>query len=209
MFRWIAIIAAVALAVGAAYAQSSSQTQPTLPLGQNQMMHHMNPPMMSGNDGMEPGVMWMMQMMRMMESGMMGPGMQNAGMMNDDMTGPMCGRQIGMMGMTGSPASHLEARLAFARAELAITGEQDAAWQAYAAALRGQLKSMSTHMTDMQRANMRDAALPAKIDARIAMLEGQLARLKAVREPAVALYGELDHGQKRKADMLLLASRCM
>src|SRR5512145_1533851 len=109
MLRWIAVLAATALAVSVAYGQSSPQTQPTLPLGQSPSMGgHMSSPMMNGNAGMEHG---MMSMMHMMDSAMMSPGMQNADMMGQ--AGPMCRGQMAMMsamGMQGSPASHLEAR---------------------------------------------------------------------------------------------------
>jgi hypothetical protein len=41
------------------------------------------------------------------------------------------------------------------------------------------------------------------------MLEGRLASLKAIREAVVALYGQLDDGQKKKADDLLPKSLCL
>jgi hypothetical protein len=110
-------------------------------------------------------------------------------------------------GMAGSPASHLEARLAFTKSELAITAAQDAAWQAYAAALRSQ--AQPADMAAKHHAMMSDAAFPARFDARIAMLESRIAGLKAVREAAVALYGKLDDGQKKKADALLPMSFCL
>lgn len=207
MLRWIAVLAAVVLAVSVAYGQSSPPTQPTLPLGQGQSMGgHMNSPMMSGNAGMEHGMKSMMQMMHMMEAGMMGPGM-----MGQD-AGSMCQGQMAMMraaGMAGSPESHLEARLAFTKAELAITAAQDAAWQAYATALRGKAPPMSTDMATQHHATMDGAAFPDRFDARIATLESQLASLRAVREASVALYGKLDGGQKTKADALLPMSLCL
>ena len=58
------------------------------------------------------------------------------------------------------------------------------------------------------RAMMGNAAFPSKFDARITMLEDQLAGLKAGRDAAVALYGKLDSGQKTKADILLPMSLC-
>lgn len=213
MFRWIGILAAVALAVGVAYGQSS-QTQPTLPVGQSQMMGHMNSPMMNG--GAWPMNAGVIQMMQMMASGLMAPGMQNAGMgagmMDPDMTGPTCRGQMaamGMMGMSGSPASHLEARLAFARSELAVNDAQDAAWQAYATILRSQVRPIPAQMGEMQRVVARPADFAAMFDARITLLEGRLASLKAVREAAVELYGELNDEQKQKADTLLPMSLCM
>jgi hypothetical protein len=208
MFRWIGVLAAVALAVGVAYGQSSPQTQPTLPLGQGQSMGgHMNAPMMSGNAEMEHGMMSMMQMMHMLESGMTGPDL-----MDQEIGGPMCHGQMAMMraaGMAGSPASHLEARLAFTKAELAIIAAQEAAWQAYATALRGQALPMSTDMAAQRHAMAGNAAFPDRFAARITMLEGRLASLRAVRDAAVALYGKLDDGQKTKADALLPMSLCL
>jgi hypothetical protein len=109
--------------------------------------------------------------------------------------------------MEGSPASHLEARLAFTKAELAITAAQEPAWQAYATALRGQVQP--TDMAAKHHAMMDNAAFPARLDARIAMLEGQTASLKSIREAAVALYGKLDDGRKKKADVLLPMSLCL
>jgi hypothetical protein len=208
MVRLIVILAAAALAAGAVYGQSSSQPQPSLPLGQGQTMGHMGGSMMDGEA--ESGMMSMMRMMRLMESGMMG-GMQSADTMGGDIGGTMCRGQMAMMrtmGVAGSPDSHLEARLAFTRSELAITAEQDTVWQAYASALRGQSPASSPHQAGMHHGTKGDTPFPAKLDARIGMLEDRLASLEAVREQAVALYGKLDHSQKTKADALLIMTLC-
>ena len=213
MFRWIAILAAVALAIGVAYGQSS-QTQPTLPVGQSQMMGRMNSTMMNG--GAWPMNAGAIQMMQMMASGLMGPGMQDSGLgasiMDPDMTGPMCRGQMaamGMMEMIGSPASRLEARLAFARSELAINDVQDAAWQAYATVLRGQVRPSPAQADGMQGVVAGPADFAAMFDARITLLEGRLASLKTVRETAVELYGQLNDEQRQKAATLLPMSLCI
>jgi hypothetical protein len=210
MFRWIAVMAAVALAIGAAYAQSSSpsQVQPTLPLAQSQMMGSpmMNSGMM-GSSMMDPSMMSMMQMMQMMQ--MKGSGM-GPGTMGQDMVGPMmCRAQMGMMGTAGTVASYLEARLAFAKSELAIDPAQEADWQRFAAALRGQAQPMSARMSGMQHAMETDSDFPTKFDARVAMLEGQVSSLKAIRDAAVGLYGRLSAAQKHGADTLLPMSLCL
>lgn len=207
MFRWIAILAVATLAIGAAHGQSA-QPQPNLPLNQNQPMGHMGPMMHGGAMGMDPGMMSMM--MQMMGGGMMGQGM-GPGMMNHDMSGSMmCRGQMGMMGgMSGAPASHLEGRLAFTKAELAIDSAQDAAWQAYATALRGQVQAMPAHKPGMQHAMAGDADFPTRLDARIAMLEERLSSIKAVKATALDLYGKLNPEQKRKADSLLPMSLCL
>lgn len=211
MFRWIAIPAAIVLAIGAAYAQSSSpsQSQPTLPLGQGSMMgNHM---MGGGAMGMDPSMMPMMQMMGPgMGHGMMGAGMMGQGTMGQEMAGPMmCRAQMGMMGMANSAGSYLEARLAFVKSELAIDQAQDSAWQSYAAALRGQAKPMMARMSGMRHAMTTEMDFPARFDARVTALEGQLSSLKTVRDAAVGLYGQLSADQKRKADALLPMSLCM
>lgn len=236
MVRWLAILGAAALAIGVAYGQSSQPSQPALPLGQAPMM---GPSMMQGGGmGMGMGQMPMMQMMSpdmmmgqgmmqqgmmnpammgpgmmgpgMMGPGMMGPGMVGSGMAGGDMTGPMmCRGQMGMMGMADSAPSYLEARLAFVKSELAIGAAQQAAWDKYAAALRAQVKPMAARMAAMRQAMADAADFPARFDARVSMLEGQLSSLKSVRDAAVALYGDLSAEQKRKADSLLPMSLCM
>lgn len=198
MFRWITILGALALAIGVAYGQSSSPSQPTLPLGQTRPMGHMM------NDGsMDPHMAQMMEMMRMMG----GSGMMDRGMMDSQGMGSMCHGQ--MDPQAGAPASYLEGRLAFAKSELAISGGQEPAWQAYATALRGQVQPMSAHMTGMHQAMMGNTTFPEKFEARVAFLQDQVDGLKAVRDAAVKLYGQLDAAQKEKADRLLPLSLCM
>jgi hypothetical protein len=200
MFRWIAILAAIALAGSAAYGQSSS------PQTQDQMMGHMDWPMMN-DDAVGPDMMPMMQMMQMMQ--MMGSGNMGPAMMDQDVAGPMCRWQMRSNAMMSAPGSYLEARLAFAKSELAIDISQEPAWQAYVTALRSQVQPMSAHMTNMRNAMMGEADFPGRFDARIALLEGQLSSLKAVRETAIGLYNGLNAEQKKKADRLLPVSLCM
>jgi len=201
MFRWITILAALALAVGVAYGQSSSPSQPTLPLGQTHPMGHM---MNDGTMNVDPRMASMMEMMRMMG----GSAMMDRGMMgSQDMMGSMCHGQ--MDPQAGAPASYLEARLAFAKSELAIGGAQEPAWQAYATALRSQVQPMSAHMTGMHQAMMGNATFPEQFEARVSFLENQVDGLKAVRDVAIKLYGQLDAVQKEKADRLLPLSACM
>ena len=206
MFRWIAITTAIALAAGVAFAQSSPQTQPALPLGSGQTMgHHMTNGGAMGPSMMDPSNMPMMQMMRMMhmmESGMMGPGMMESGM-----GGPMsCNAQSGMEGALGS---YLEGRLAFVKAELAIDQTQEADWQTFAEAVRDRAQPMFQGMHGMHNAATDGPAFPARIDTHIKMLDDRLSGLKAVRVAAVGLYDHLKPAQKQKADTLLPMSLCM
>lgn len=208
MFRWIAIIAAVALAAGTAFGQSSSppSAQPTLPLGSGQTMgHHMTNGEAMGPSMMDPSMMPMMQMMRMMhimEAGMIGPGMMDSGMPM------MCEAQPGMT-MAAAPGSYLEGRLAFVKAELAIDQAQEADWQKFAAAVRDRAQPMFSAMSGMHRAAADGSNFPSQFDARIEVLEEQLSGLKAIRGAAIGLYDHLNQVQKQKADTLLSMSLCM
>jgi hypothetical protein len=206
MFRWIAITAAVALAAGVAFAQSSTQTQPALPLGSGQTtgQHMMNGQSMGPSmmDSSTMPMMQMMQMMHMMEAGMMGPGMMDSGM-----GGPMsCNAQAGK---AGAPGSYLEGRLAFVKAELAIEQAQEADWQAFATAVRDQAQPMFHGMHGMHDAAADGSGFPTRIDAHIKMLDDRLSGLKAARGAAVGLYDHLNQAQKQKADTLLPMSLCM
>jgi hypothetical protein len=209
MFRWIAIVAAMALAAGAAFGQSSSppSAQPTLPLGSGQTMgHHTTTGEATGPSSMmDPSMMPMMQMMRMMhmmDAGMMGPGMMESGMPM------MCDVRPGMP-MAGAPGSYLEGRLAFVKAELAIDQAQEPDWQKYAGAVRDRARPMFSAMSGMHRAAADGSSFPSQFDARIEALEGQLSGLKAIRGAAVGLYDHLNPMQKQKADTLLPMSLCM
>ena len=72
---------------------------------------------------------------RMMGGGMMGPGMMD---------------MMANCPMMGGSSSHAEGRIAFLKAELAITDAQKPAWEAYAAQIRKNLQGMQ----DMQKSMM-------------------------------------------------------
>ena len=160
---------------------------------------------------MDSGMAPMMQMMRVMhmmqmrETGMMDPGAMGQNMMD----AMMCHGSTPMIGMEGSAESHLAARLAFVKSELAIDQAQEPAWQAYAAALRAEAKPMSAHRAGMQHAMANDLAFPARFDGRMKMLEAELSSLKAIRDEAVVLYEQLSAEQREKADRLLAMPLCM
>ncbi len=147
-------------------------------------------------DEMMPG---MMRSPGMMGGGMMGSGTSMGGMM-------MQGR--GSMGMGNYPMMgedadiHAAGRVAFLKAELAITDQQKEAWDAYAAALKKNLEGMqnmhATMMTMMQTKSPID-----RLDARIAAMESRLAAMKELKPPLANLYAVLSDDQKKKADELM------
>ena len=128
-----------------------------------------------------------------MSGGMMGPGMMD---------------MMASCPMMGGSTSHAEGRIAFLKAELAITDAQNAAWEAYAAQIRKNLTSMQ----DMQKTmmSMMDAKSPVeRIDARIAMMEKRTQALKEIKPALAALYAGLSADQQKMADQLLTGMGCM
>jgi predicted lipid-binding transport protein (Tim44 family) len=129
----------------------------------------------------------------------------------DGMMGMMRGG--GMMGMMQNcpmmgGTAHAEGRVAFLKAELAISDQQKAAWEAYAAAVKKNLEGMQamrqTMMTVMQ------AKSPVeRLDAHIAAMDGRVSALKELKPALAALYASLSDEQKKKADELLTGIGCM
>jgi len=112
----------------------------------------------------------------------------------------------GMMGM------YPDGSIAFLKAELKITGEQEAVWNAYASALKEAIQQGHKHMsslpmkaapgTDRRGWLQRLADSEARIDA-------HLQAVKKIRPVAEALYAALGAEQKQKADMLMPAGGAM
>lgn len=143
--------------------------------------------------------------------GMMGPGMMGPGMMGRMMGRMMGNGQTDMMAgcqMSAGGAVHTEGRIAFLRAEIAITDAQKAVWDAYAAQLKNNLQSMAD--TQKMMMTMMDAKTPIeRIDARIAIMDKRAQALKEIKPALAALYAALSTEQKAKADQILTGMACM
>jgi len=129
-----------------------------------------------------------------------GMGMMDGGMMRTMAECPM------MMG--GDMASHAEGRIAFLRAELAITDVQKAAWDGYAAALAKNLQGMQSTRQAMMK-TMEAKSPVERLDSHIAAMEGRVVALKEVKPALGVLYSALSDDQKKKADQLLTGMGCM
>jgi len=151
--------------------------------------------------GMEPGMGMSHGMMGSDKGGgMMGPG----GMMG--MMGGGC-PMMGMMG-GGNMPMHAKGRVAFLKAELAITDSQAKVWDAYAEALKKNMQSMQDMHKTMMAA--RTAKTPVeRLDAHVTAMEGRLQALNDVKPALAALYDALSDDQKKKADELLTGMGCM
>jgi hypothetical protein len=137
--------------------------------------------------------------------GMMGGGgmMKNMGgkMPMMDMMQTMGMMRPGGGGMGMATIDRVEGRIAFLRAELKITDAQNAAWNAFADALRANAKSLGE-----VRASMSGASQQSLVD-RFALQEKWLAaRLegtRAIKTALTNLVGVLSDEQKKAADELL------
>jgi hypothetical protein len=142
--------------------------------------------------------------------GMMGGGMMGHGMGRSGMAGMMGGGcpMMGMMGRNGDASTFAEGRIAFIKAELAITEAQRDVWEAYATVLRKNLESMQ-----QMRATMMEATPPAspveRLDLHISTMESRLQALKGVKPALAALYATLSEGQKKSAEGVLTGMGCM
>jgi hypothetical protein len=137
----------------------------------------------------------------------MGAGMQmGRGMMGmmDMMSGcPMMG-----MGRHMQPNAFTEGRIAFVKAELAITDAQKADWDAFAGAIKRNLQSMQGMASTMRAVS--EAKTPVeRLDAHLAAMEGRIKALQDVKPTLAKLYDELTPDQKSKADEILTTIGCM
>ena len=134
------------------------------------------------------------------EGGMMGGG----GMMG------MMGHGCPMMGMMmgGDMPMYRKGRIAFLKAELAITEAQTTVWEAYADALKKNMQGMQDMHKTMMAAGTGKTPVE-RLDARITAMEGRLQALKEIKPKLAALYDVLSGDQKKKADQLLTGIGCM
>jgi hypothetical protein len=151
--------------------------------------------------GMGPGMMGFDN-----DQGMMGPGM-GGGMMGRGM-GSMMGGGCPMMGGGGGMPMYREGRIAFLKAELAITDAQGKVWDAYADALKKNMQSMQDMRKTMMAARAGNTPVE-RLDAHVTAMESRLQALKDIKPALTALYDALSDDQKKKADQLLTGMGCM
>jgi hypothetical protein len=205
----IATLASTA-AVGLSQAPALAQDSKGAGMGQGMGM--------GPGKGMGHGMMGSDKSGGMMGGGMMGGGMMGGkGMMGGGMMGRggmmgMMGRGCPMMGMMmgggGDMPMYRKGRVAFLKAELAITDAQAKVWDAYA----DQLKQNMQSMQDMHKTMMaaRSGKTPVeRLESRITAMEGRVKALKDIKPKLTALYDALSDEQKKKADQILTGMGCM
>jgi hypothetical protein len=124
----------------------------------------------------------------------------NMGAMMGGGMGPMMPMMGG--GMATAPFAHFEGRIAFLKAELAITDAQAPQWSAFADALRDRAKVMRDSMTSMMQTDQ-PANAADRTDAMVKMMSAHLETMKAFAIAEKALYSVLTDSQKETADELL------
>ena len=141
--------------------------------------------------------------------------MRGGMMMQDGMMGGMMRRGGGMMGMMencptmgGHTTAYAEGRIAFLKAELAITDAQKGAWEAYAAALKKNLDGMQAMRERMMKV-MQAKSPVERLDAHLAAMENRITVLRELKPSLADLYAALSEDQKKQADQLLTGMGCM
>ncbi|MBO0754709.1 MAG: Spy/CpxP family protein refolding chaperone [Bradyrhizobiaceae bacterium] len=135
--------------------------------------------------------------------------------------GGMMGRGFGgsgpwMMGgwgqaMCDAMAGHVEGRLAYVKAELKIVQDQEALWNAYAAAARDNADTMATRCTTMvsRRSGAATLSLPDRLDQDEQLMAAQLDAVRAVNKALKPLYAALTDTQRKAADRLFWSPMSM
>ncbi len=124
--------------------------------------------------------------------------------------GHMMGRGYGpMMGYDFSQSTdRIDGRLAFIKAELKITAEQEEAWSKFADTVRDQreshLESMEEMMEAMHGDDYHEQSLPDRLALHETHMAERLEQLRTIRTSVEALYTQLSDEQKETADQIVM-----
>jgi Spy/CpxP family protein refolding chaperone len=127
-----------------------------------------------------------------------GPGMMGAGPRGGYGPGMGYGPRGGFgPGAQGGPAANADARLAFLKNELAITADQESAWQAFAKQTKQQAESMQALRAAAQAAAK---TAPERLEQRAQFAKQRAANMEARSAALKDLYAALTPEQKAVAD---------
>lgn len=99
------------------------------------------------------------------------------------------------------PSSHIEGELAFLRAELKITDEQEKTWDAFAKAAHD--ADQSVNETQAPTASGHPPTLLDMMDSRAKTLTARLEAIKKLKGAVEPLYADLSKEQKAAADQMI------
>jgi hypothetical protein len=116
----------------------------------------------------------------MPKGGMFGDGTMDSGMMQLMQRCPMIGGKIG----SGEAAAHSRRRIAFLKAELAITEAQTGVWDTYAAALRKNLEGKRS-AREVRKKMIYAKSPVGRLELHVTAMESRVGALKEMK-PALA-----------------------
>jgi hypothetical protein len=131
----------------------------------------------------------------MMGSGY-GPGMMGYG-------GPWAWGRETDQGFCSAMLGQIDGRLAYIKAELKITSDQETLWNSYAAAARDSANAMLARCTSVaSRRSGASVSLPDRLDQDEQSMTAQLEALRSMNKTLKPLYAALSDTQKQTADQL-------
>lgn len=106
------------------------------------------------------------------------------------------------------PGRHIDGVLAYVKAELKITADQEEAWQKFAGVIRDNVKAHTAAWQSRREAwhQSDDDKLPTvteRIDRRLQAMEQRTDSFKKMAEAAKALYTQLTPEQQARADQMM------
>jgi Spy/CpxP family protein refolding chaperone len=116
---------------------------------------------------------------------------------------PVLADTHGWRGHAGGPGQHIDGRIAFLKAELKITGDEAAQWNAVADAMRANSQAMGKLFEEARANRDKPLTAPERLDWRQRFAE---ARAQAAERFAAAfkpLYDRMSDDQRKAADALL------
>jgi hypothetical protein len=143
--------------------------------------------------------------------GMMGQ-MSGGGMMGHGMMMCRHGKMGGMRGMGGGDVcgrmtAHIDGRLAYLKAELKITPEEESLWNDYAAAVKDNAKSLGERCTALvAKSKDKLPSLPERLDIHDQFMTARLDALRSIGKALKPLYAALSDEQKQLADQFINGS---
>jgi hypothetical protein len=110
-----------------------------------------------------------------------------------------------MRGQTGAPPmwEHIDACIAFLKAELKITPAQTRTWEAFANRLRENAVKMRDLRSSTQMGKIAEAPLVQRLDHQEKWFATGYENIHALKPLVTKLYGSLSQEQQRTADMII------
>jgi LTXXQ motif family protein len=134
--------------------------------------------------------------------GMMGHGMM---MCRHGMMGGM--RGMGSGDVCGRMTAHMDGRLAYLKAELKITPEEESLWNDYAIAVKDNAKSLGERCTALvAQSKDKTPSLPERLDIHDQFMTARLDALRSIGKALKPLYAALSDEQKQLADQFINGS---